>query len=134
MEEFFGEARRLGACDLLMGARSEEELLRLLLTPQGVEFCLGKGFPSMRLLRPFRGELAESLGVYIEADVELRNPRRVYLAGCRAVLRFGGARGYNVVIAHGSEVEIHASDYAVVFVHGDRSNLRIVTEGEAVVL
>ena len=38
-KEFFEIANRLGACRLLHGTENKEELMRLLLTPQGTEFC-----------------------------------------------------------------------------------------------
>ena len=103
-KEFFEIANRLGACRLLHGTENKEELMRLLLTPQGTEFCTKNNFPSMEQLREFRGKKAESMGIYIETDVKLTNPVKVFLAG------------YNVILMHGAEAEIHASNYAVVFV------------------
>ena len=46
-KEFFEIANRLGACRLLHGTENKEELMRLLLTPQGTEFCTKNNFPSM---------------------------------------------------------------------------------------
>ena len=96
-KEFFEIANRLGACRLLHGTENKEELMRLLLTPQGTEFCTKNNFPSMEQLREFRGKKAESMGIYIETDVKLTNPVKV-------------------ILMHGAEAEIHASNYAVVFV------------------
>ena len=103
-KEFFEIANRLGACRLLHGTENKEELMRLLLTPQGTEFCTKNNFPSMEQLREFRGKKAESMGIYIETDVKLTNPVKVFLAGSK------------VILMHGAEAEIHASNYAVVFV------------------
>lgn len=50
-KEFFEIANRLGACRLLHGTENKEELMRLLLTPQGTEFCTKNNFPSMVQLR-----------------------------------------------------------------------------------
>ena len=99
-KEFFEIANRLGACRLLHGTENKEELMRLLLTPQGTEFCMKNNFPSMEQLREFRGT----------------NPVRVFLAGSKAILHFDTIGRYNVILMHGAEAEIHASNYAVVFV------------------
>ena len=115
-KEFFEIANRLGACRLLHGTENKEELMRLLLTPQGTEFCTKNNFPSMEQLREFRGKKAESMGIYIETDVKLTNPVKVFLAGSKAILHFDTIGRYNVILMHGAEAEIHASNYAVVFV------------------
>ncbi|MBO4999959.1 MAG: hypothetical protein J6C58_03905, partial [Bacteroidaceae bacterium] len=115
-KEFFEIANRLGACRLLHGTENKEELMRLLLTPQGTEFCTKNNFPSMEQLQKFRGEKAESMGIYIGTDVELTNPVKVFLAGSKAILHFDTIGRYNVILMHGVEAEIHASNYAVVFV------------------
>ena len=107
-KEFFEIANRLGACRLLHGTENKEELMRLLLTKNN--------FPSMEQLREFRGKKAESMGIYIETDVKLTNPVKVFLAGSKAILHFDTIGRYNVILMHGAEAEIHASNYAVVFV------------------
>lgn len=90
--------------------------MRLLLTPQGTEFCTKNNFPSMEQLREFRGKKAESMRIYIDTDVELTNPVKVFLAGSKAILHFDTIGRYNVILMYGAEAEIHASNYAVVFV------------------
>lgn len=115
-KEFFEIANRLGACRLLHGTENKEELMCLLLTPQGTEFCTKNNFPSMEQLREFRGKKAESMRIYIDTDVELTNPVKVFLAGSKAILHFDTIGRYNVILMHGAEAEIHASNYAVVFV------------------
>ena len=42
--------------------------------------------------------------------------RLVFLAGSKAILHFDTIGRYNVILMHGAEAEIHASNYAVVFV------------------
>ena len=58
----------------------------------------------------------ESMRIYIDTDVELTNPVKVFLAGSKAILHFDTIGRYNVILMHGAEAEIHASNYAVVFV------------------
>lgn len=133
-EEFFKIANRLGACRLLHGTESKEELMRLLLTPQGTEFCTKNNFPSMVQLREFRGKKAESMGIYIETDVELTNPVKVFLAGSKAIFHFDTIGRYNVILMHGAEAEIHASNYAVVFVKNAGGEVKIDKDNTALIL
>lgn len=134
-KEFFEIANRLGACRLLHGTESKEDLMRLLLTPQGTEFCTKNNFPSMAQLQQFKGETAERLGIFIDTDTELTNPAKVFLAGrIRAVLHFDTIGRYNVILMHGAEVEIHASSYAVVFVKNAGGEVEVVKDNTALVL
>lgn len=134
-KEFFETANRLGACSLLHGNENKEDLMRLLLTPQGTEFCTESNFPSMEGLREFKGETAESLGIYIDTDTELTNPAKVFLAGStKAVLRFDTIGRYNVILTHGAKAEIHASNYAVVFVKNAGGEVETIKDNTAKVL
>ncbi|WP_293666362.1 hypothetical protein [uncultured Parabacteroides sp.] len=133
-KEFFEIANRLGACRLLHGTESKEELMRLLLTPQGTEFCTKNNFPSMEQLREFKGKKAESMGIYIDTDVELTNPVKVFLAGSKAVLHFDTIARYNVILMHGATAEIHASNYAVVFVKNAGGEVEVIKDNIAKVL
>lgn len=134
-KEFFEIANRLGACRLLHGTESKEDLMRLLLTSQGTEFCTKNNFPSMAQLQQFKGETAERLGIFIDTDTELTNPAKVFLAGhTRAVLHFDTIGRYNVILMHGAKAEIHASNYAVVFVKNAGGEVEVVKDNTALVL
>ena len=134
-KEFFKTANRLGACRLLHGTENKEDLMRLLLTPQGTEFCTKNNFPSMEQLREFQGKKAEIMGIYIDTDVELTNPVKVFLAGStKAVLHFNTIGRYNVILMHGASVEIHADNYAVVFVKNAGGEVTIHKDNTALIL
>lgn len=134
-KEFFDIANRLGACSLLKGSENKEELMRLMLTPQGTEFCTKCHFPSLEQLQEFKGKTAESLGIYIDTDTELTNPVKVFLFGnTKALLHFDTIGRYNVVLMHGAKAEIHASNYAVVFVKNAGGETEIIRDNTAKVL
>ena len=88
----------------------------------------------MEQLREFRGEKAESMGIYIDTDVELTNPVKVFLAGSKAVLHFNTIARYNVILMHGATAEIHASNYAVVFVKNAGGEVEVIKDKTAKVL
>lgn len=135
-KEFFELANRLGACRLLHGTESKEDLMRLLLTPQGTEFCTKNSFPSIDVLRrDFRGPAAEQLGIFIDTDTEQTNPAKVFLAGTtKAILHFDRIGRYNVILMHGARAEIHASNYAVVFVKNAGGEVEVTQDNTALVL
>lgn len=80
------------------------------------------------------GEKAESMGIYIDTDVELTNPVKVFLAGSKAVLHFDAIARYNVILMHGATAEIHASNYAVVFVKNAGGEVEVIKDNTAKVL
>lgn len=117
--QLFRRAQQLGACALLHGTESQDELLELFLTPQGVEFCQKNNFPDMDTLRAFRGPKATRHGVYIDAGhIVLHNAPMVALVGdTQAELHYDDPdKPHEVVLMHGAKAHIEASGYAVVFV------------------
>lgn len=134
-KEFFEIANKLGACRLLKGNENKEDLMRLLLTPQGTEFCTSNQFPFIVQLREFKGEKAENLGVFIDTDMEQSNPAKVFLAGStKAILRFDMIGRYNVILMHGAKAMIHASNYAVVFIKNAGGEVEVIKDNIALVL
>lgn len=94
-----------GACknngiDLLKSAKSVAEMIRVMKTPQGIEFCMEKQFPSMEVLAEYESELAAA-NVFIAGDHTIQNPR--------------------LVIAYGGRIEIHASEWHVCEVYATSS-------------
>lgn len=98
MKEIFELAKKAGACkkkglDIIAGSRSVSDLIQLLLTPQGIEFCMENRFPSMGILQQYRDELTAQQ-VYIDG--------RHSVTGSAKILVFGGqvdivAEGFDVV-------------------------------------
>lgn len=111
--------RRLHVCDMVRGNETTAELLRLLTTPQGLEFFQKTGFPTLEVARAFCGADAEAAGVWIDAgQITLHNPRRVVLLGnTRARLIYDDLADekHNVTVMHGGSAHIDASSWAVVF-------------------
>lgn len=133
-KDFFEKATSLGVCSMMTGTENEEEILRLLLTPQGTEFCTKNNFPPMDMVRRFKGDKAESMGIYIEKDTNLHNPERLFLFGGNHTLKFDTAKRYNVILMHGAKAEVHASNYAVVFIKNAGGEVEIIKDKTALVL
>ena len=90
IEEIRISALRGGACRKVMRIHDFPELIKLMFTPQGIEFCQDHNFPSVEVFRKNRDSL-EGLGVYVDAGniaqgQRVRVPRRRYRRynrGCR---------------------------------------------------
>lgn len=69
----------------------------------------------------FKGELAESMGVFVETDVKAQNLPFVFLVGeCHAELEYTDSKKlHQVVLMHGATANIKASNWAVVSVNID---------------
>lgn len=119
--KIYEQAKALGVCPMLTGAEDNARLMRLMLTPQGIEFCTENNFPAISLLREFRGDMACEMGIYIDTDVELSNHPKLILAGStHAVLHYDDpTKRHQVILMHGATAEITAKSWAVVFIKGD---------------
>lgn len=117
----FNMAEKYRVCSMFKGTETLEETLKLFLSPQGIEFCTKRSFPTMGMCRRFKGPTAANLGIYVEEDVKVQNRPLVILVGnCRAELEYNipGER-YQVVLMHGATAHIKASNWVVVFVNKD---------------
>lgn len=136
IKNIFKEAKEFPLCDRFTGKESFDEIAELLLSPQGIEFCTKNNFPDLDTFEQFDPAFAESKGVYINSGkIELENKHMVLLVGdTEAVLKYNNLdHPYNVVLMHNSFAEIHADNYAAVFVFGDKDNVDIHVKNNAIV-
>lgn len=103
---------------MLTGAETTVELMKLIFTPQGVEFCTKFNFPNIHAFRQHKGPEAEQNGIYIDTDTKLHNVEQVLLVGnTNAVLTYDDrTKSHHVILMHGAKAKIKASGYAVVFI------------------
>lgn len=122
-EDIYKAAKRHGyVCPRFRGTENPEQLMRLFLTPQGIEFCQKYNFPDIDTLRTFRGLEAARHGIYIDAGhIELHNVKQVALIGdTTAELVYDDPqKRHEVILMHGAKAHIVATGWAVVAVtHG----------------
>lgn len=111
-------ALALGACGKVESINSISDAIALLMTPQGREFALRTGFPSLDVWRD-NAEGANAIpGVYLDTkNVFVSNHDSIAVGDSEVCATLKGAdRLYHVVAMHGATVEIHATDFAVVTV------------------
>ena len=116
-------AEKYRQCDIFKGTeRTVEELAGLLMSTQGLEFCVRYRFPNMRTFRLFKGLGAEKHGVYIDAgSITLRNPGRAVLVGqTTATVSCDTLERHEITLLHGARAVVNASKWAVVFVRAQQ--------------
>lgn len=129
-KDIYKAAKQHGyVCPRFQGTENPEQLMRLFLTPQGVEFCQKHNFPDIDTLRTFRGLDAARHGIYIDAGhIVLRNVKQVALIGNTvAELQYDDpAKRHEVILMHGAKAHIVATGWAVVSVV--KGNCEVITE------
>lgn len=129
-------AYKLGACSMFKGDENLQELIRLMFTPQGMEFMTRFGFPSLSTFRKFKKYNPEQFGVYIDkGNIELCETRKVFLVGnTSAVLKYRETAGNRVCIMHGASAVIIAGGYAVIKTEKDSTaQLSTIVNDKAIV-
>lgn len=138
LHEAYLQGVAIGACGGFTEATSIREIVENLFTPQGVEFCIKRGFPSLELFRRLGAiEDGEPLGVHIDCgDITLEDPQRAFLVGdTRARITYTATQRNGLYLMHGASAEVQASGYSVTHIEHDNSS-RVQTEksGDAVIL
>lgn len=116
LQDVKSSAAAAGACGKLSGIRDWKGLCRLFFSPQGVEFCECRNFPSLELFRSIKSRV-ERYGFRVDAGKMVsENDECIALVGnTDAKLTFSDpTRVHKVVLMHGAKAEITATGYAVV--------------------
>lgn len=136
-------ALALGACNKVESINSIEDAIALLMTPQGREFALKTGFPAYYTWR----DLWDSLDEYSDPIInnthlfvdtvktELMTGKDCIVVGISKVKinAYGPKRIIHVIAMYGADVEINASNYAVVTVTSINATVKITNDGTAIV-
>lgn len=118
IKQIYAQARLLGSCDRFKGTEDVQSLVRLFMSPQGVEFCMKHHFPNIATFRMFKACNLQRYGIYIDAGaITLTNPGRVILIGrTTATVNCSTLERHEVIMMHGAKAVVNASKWAVVFV------------------
>lgn len=129
-------AQKLADCTMFKGSEDLEQLIKLMFTPQGMEFMTRCGFPDLATFRKFKKYHPERYGVYIDCgEIRLLEARRAFLVGdTSAAMEYRETAGNRVCLMHGARAHISASGYAVVKVeHDAKSKMTYSAQGKAVI-
>lgn len=129
-------AQKLADCTMFKGTENLEQLIRLMFTPQGIEFLTKYNFPDLATFRKFKKYHPERYGVYIDCgEISLSEARKVFLVGnSSATLNYRETAGNRVYLMHGAQASIIASGYAVIKIeHDAKSSVSYIIKDKAIV-
>lgn len=136
MDELKKYLNGLGACDLKGEVDSLESAIRMMFTPQGREFCIKTGFPTLDFLRRHKGELISSRAMLIDTIAKTIDEHEICAAG-DSVVEFHADKPdaiYKAIVMHGAIINIHASGYAVITATEIGGKINIINDGTAKVI
>lgn len=129
-------AQKLADCTMFKGTEDLEQLIKLMFTPQGIEFLTRYNFPDLATFRKFKKYHPEKYGVYIDCGkISLIEQRKVFLVGnTSAALSYKETAASRVYLMHGASAAIIAGGYSVIKIeHDASSNVSIIRQDKAVV-
>jgi len=129
-------ALQTGACKKINRVQDFPELIKLMFTPQGIEFCQDHNFPSVEVFRKNRDSL-ERLGVYVDAgNIALKGKEYVCIVGdTDATIEAAGTKFiHTIILMHGARAKITAKDYAVLNIVRIGGEYSIKKDGTVIVL
>ena len=104
-----------GACDLINGAESIADLVALMKTPQGREFCKKYSFPSLDILRQHKKDIAD-MDVFVDAGtIDVLNVDNVIVAGNTIANMWYDKtdKPYHVIVMEGAKAIVNTHNYSV---------------------
>lgn len=137
LRKVYEQGVALGACGGFTEATSIRDIIEMLFSPQGVEFCIKRGFPSIEMFRQLGAvEDTKPMGVYIDCgEITLEDPKRVFLVGntfarvlCKAT------QGNVLYLMHGAEATVTADGYSVTRIEKDKNSSCTIDVGENAVI
>ena len=137
VRELYEAARRLNACKLFTGQETFEGMMRVFLTPQGIEFCIKNDFPDRSYLQPIKEQNVSEMGIWIDAgEMTLRNERTVVLIGdCNFNLEYDTLEyPCKVVLMKGARAKIVAGGFSVIRIEAQEGCIYKVKKGRLAVV
>lgn len=129
-------ALQTGACKKINRVQDFPELIKLMFTPQGIEFCQDHNFPSVEVFRKNRDSL-ERLGVYVDAgNIALKGKEYVCIVGdTKATIEASRPQfTHTIILMHGARAKINAKDYAVLNIVNISGEYSVNKDGTVIVL
>ncbi len=130
-------AEKYRQCEMFKGTeRTVEEMAALLLSQQGLEFCMKYHFPNMATFRLFKGKGAEKYGIYIDAGtITLKNPERALLIGrTTATVYCDTLERHEVILMRGAKAVVNAAKWSVARVQAEQGCIVIKNTSENAVI
>lgn len=121
------------ALEQLKQITTTDELIQLLKSPKGIEFCMENNFVSQELFDQYRTEL-EKEGVFFDGQHKLQNPRLVIAFGGQIDIDMDGFHVCELYGKNKANITVYAREHAYVSaeIHGE-ATLSSAMSDEAII-
>ncbi len=129
-------ALQTGACKKINRIQDFPDLIHLMFTPQGIEFCQGHNVPAVEVFRENQSNL-QGLEIYVDAgDITLKGKEYVCLVGdTKATIEASRPQfTHTIILMHGARAKINAKDYAVLNIVNISGEYSVNKDGTVIVL
>ncbi len=135
IEKILETAQRYKACGKTDGITDMASAIATLLSPQGREFALNTGYPSLATFRENKESVSKVRGVFVDSEKCLAsNMDCIAVGDTDLVLSISGTdRLYHVMVMHGAHVTLDARRYAAVTVTKVGGTVTITGDGTAAI-
>lgn len=136
LENIKSSALETGACKKINRVKGFPSLIKLMFSPQGIEFCEKYNFPSLEVFREDK-EQVKDLNILVDAgDIEPSSRKYICLVGdTQATIHVSGVEHtHTIILMHGAKATINASNYAVVKVVNISGEYSINKDNTAIAL
>lgn len=117
---------------MIESSQGIKDLIDLLKSPQGVEFCMDKQFPPYTVLLQFEEELREN-DIYVSGTHKVANKAVIVVYGGEVEVEINGSNVCEIYATNGAIVSVIAKDSAYVSVelwHSSGSVYREIDNGK----
>lgn len=108
----------MGACDYapsrLRAGMSTGDLIKLMLNPRCLEFCMNHKYPTMDMLTPYESQLADN-NVFISGKHKVGGSGKYIIFGGDVSIKLSGHDVADIYICGGS-VLVHSQDNSIAFI------------------
>lgn len=100
---------------------------------RGIDFCIGRDWPLAKDIKKYFSDVIHNHGVYVDENVNLRNPKMVILNGeCVANITYDWMDSGEIYVRHNSSLHLKVKGLSRVFVNLlDGAELRVICEDSA---
>lgn len=126
--------KNMGGCEKLDRCKCKTDILDLLFTPQGMEFCSKYKFPNADICRMFKSCGSDAVFIDAEDVYEVNAPRLVIAGSTRANLHYSTCDyRCELIVMDGAQVNVTTSGYGLVFYSlcGGQINIQNTENGKS---
>ena len=130
------QALSLGACDKLLENNSIGEFISLMFTSQGREFCKKENFPTYDIFKNANEDPTQHNCFVDKGELSFENTDKIVIVGnTKATVKItDNSKIYKIMLFHGAEINIEASDYSVVLITNIGGSIKTKQDNTARIL